>query len=161
MATANTTTPPVVTGQPKQSYNDSAPGWVWVLVIFISIALCVVGILMMLKGKDKKPEEPKIEAPIMVEVPPPPAEYPKTGEMTIYADEQAKAWIDPKKTYLRPTGPATYTFTKDQSIVFYDTASNMKLNVNSDKWQKWYPAGEYLVTPYQRDSIYFRWWTKK
>lgn len=138
--------------------EQSAP---WFIVV--PVALVIIGTLIYLLfffGRKSEEDIETGEVPTTGKIANPPivVEFPTEGGMTIRSSKPGKVWLDPAKTYIRPTGPAVYTFAKDRSVVFYDTASDQRLNVNNDKWTKWFPAGEYYVSPYKRDSIYFRWW---
>ncbi len=83
------------------------------------------------------------------------AGFPRKGEGKAFAFNPVEAYLDPLKTFTRPSGPAMYVFYEDQSLVFLDTAKGIQTGN-----QQWYgfPAGKYLVYPYQRDSIYFKWY---
>jgi len=136
----------------------SAP-WFIVLPVTLVIASVLIYLFFFFgRKKEESTETGDVPTTGSVQYTPIVVEFPTEGEMTIRSSKPGKAWLDPSKTYIRPTGPAVYTFAKDRSVVFYDTASNQKLNVNNDKWTKWFPAGDYYISPYKRDSIYFRWW---
>lgn len=82
-------------------------------------------------------------------------EYPDQGEGFPTKDVPLKCWLDPRKTYTRPSGPARYCFEGVPDMCFEDTAGTRV--ETSSKWQAM-PDGKYLVTPLKSDRIYFRWY---
>ncbi len=83
------------------------------------------------------------------------AEFPITGEGHATKEIGLKAWLDPEKTYLRPSRPARYVFVEDTDVFFDDKEG--PVNTNHKDWKNM-PSGKYLVYPLKGDKVYFRWW---
>lgn len=82
-------------------------------------------------------------------------DFPRKGERFATEDEPVKAWLDPRKSYTRPSGRgAKYCLEGHPSICFEDKAVGVQVNAT---WQT-FPAGRYLITPIGDDEISFRWW---
>lgn len=88
-------------------------------------------------------------------IPPAPPEFPTRGEGVATKDHPVKAWLRPSKGETRPTGKARYVFVDDPTLWFNDLAG-ARLEVN-EEWRAM-PEGKYLVYPFDRDQIFFRWW---
>jgi hypothetical protein len=80
--------------------------------------------------------------------------YPRAGS-GVATKAGLKAWLDPKHSYTRPSGPAKYCRADDLSTCFEDKAGTT-VEVNP-LWQAQH-AGEYVVFPLGNADITFRWW---
>lgn len=86
--------------------------------------------------------------------PPEDPEYPRNGAG--YATNKVtaiKAWLDPRKTFVRPSQPARYEVEGHPTMYVDDF-----LDRRNDK--KWWtmPKGRYLIFPLGEEEIYVRWW---
>ena len=88
----------------------------------------------------------------------PVVEYPTSGEGHATKTMPIKAYLDPKRTFTRPSGPARYVFAEDSSLFFDDVTGHVVDRTENRKiWQDM-PEGKYLVEPLHRGDIFFRWY---
>lgn len=137
--------------------NDKKRGWI--LGIIAAIAM-MIGIRSCVsthkKGQEARENARAEERARIARIPPP--EYPLAGEGHAKAGVGIKAYLDPKRTYTRPSGPAKYVFAEDTSLFFDDVEGHVvDRTPNRQKWQEM-PEGKYIVYPLVRDDIYFKWW---
>jgi len=100
------------------------------------------------------PEPPKV-TPAPTQQKKPIVEFPISGEGHATKEVGLKAWLDPEKTYTRPSRPARYVFVEDTDVFFDDKEG--PVNTNHKDWKNM-PSGKYLVYPLKGDRVYFRWW---
>ena len=91
-------------------------------------------------------------------VAPTPVEFPTFGEGHATKTAPIKTWLDPKRTFTRPSGPARYVFAEDSSL-FFDDVEGAKIDRTENRkiWQDM-PEGKYLVEPLDGGDIFFRWY---
>jgi hypothetical protein len=139
-------------------------GWVALIVLFLFIA--IGGFFWFAKSfspKEKTKEtsatdsspaaRQTTQAPVVI------PEYPTSGEGHATKEAGIKAWLDPMKTYVRPSRPARYVFVEDTTLFFDDTSGAVVDTTAHHKEWLQMPAGKYLVYPIKDDdNIFFRWW---
>ena len=85
-------------------------------------------------------------------------EFPISGEGHARRGVGLKAYLDPQRSFTRPSGPAKYVFAEDTSLFFDDTeGAKVDLTAHRKEWQQM-PAGKYVIYPLDRDDIFFKWW---
>lgn len=90
--------------------------------------------------------------------PPVVVEYPISGEGHATQDTPMKAYLDPKRTFTRPSGPARYIFVEDKSLYWDDLAGHRASTPAQQKEWEEMPAGRYDVYPLVAEDIFFRWY---
>ena len=78
---------------------------------------------------------------VVVPAPPEDPEYARSGEGYATKAIGLKVWLDPRKSYTRPSGPARYVVENHPTMYFDDSAPGVQSN------QKWWgmPAGRYIM----------------
>jgi len=91
--------------------------------------------------------------------PPPAPTFPTSGEGHANKEVGLKAYLDPQRTFTRPSGRARYVFAEDPSL-YYDDLAGASINRDAKRRRIWWdmPEGKYIVYPLEADDIFFRWW---
>lgn len=156
----------------KEDASSTPTNWMGVItklavvVLLLSLGSCFffTGYATYKTATTPKPPPPNTSATMPQSSQPSVApEYPTSGEGYATKEVGLEAWLDPMKTYLRPTSDenpdvpraARYVFAKNKKLFFDDTGPS--IGTKKELWWKM-PAGNYLVYPLKEDKIYFRWW---
>ena len=148
---------------PSNNSSKSMGSWVETLII-IAVAVCaplwMKSCMVDVMGKIFAPTPTTY---IINNTPAPTRllDFPKAGEGPAKRGVGLKAYINPQKTYTRPSGPAKYVLATNPDVFFNDTAGENLDHQNNKQWWSM-PAGEYFVYPLKEgvEEIYFRWWQK-
>lgn len=134
-------------------------------IVAITLVLGVVYLIHSTKAKAKAEKVAMAQAAAeYARIHPPapnvPPEYPTSGSGHTTQATPIKAWLDPMKTFLRPSRAARYVFVEDPEMVFDETYTEGLESNSTPHRKQWLamPAGKYLVYPLGADKIYFRWW---
>jgi formylglycine-generating enzyme required for sulfatase activity len=86
-------------------------------------------------------------------------EFPTSGSGRATKEVGLKAYLDPRRTEGRLSGPAKYVFADNPALSFDDKPGPMDAATAQRWWSM--PAGNYIVYPRGVDEISFTWWLKK
>jgi hypothetical protein len=91
-----------------------------------------------------------------------PSEFPVTGNGIAEKGFGLKCWLDPMKSYTRPSGPARYQSAENPAKFWDDTSGKEVESQSSTHYQAWLrmPAGRYVVYPLGDEPIIFFWGKK-
>ena len=93
---------------------------------------------------------------VLVPTAPEDPEYARSGEGYAKKAIGLKVWLDPRKSYTRPSGPARYVV-ENHPTMYCDESVAATAQIDEKKWRGM-PAGRYIVYPIGADEVFFRWW---
>lgn len=145
----------------KTGWRPNHIRWGWIIgtIVVFLIGWGIISWISSANAKAKADQEARAEH---ARTNPPPAkitvEFPFSGEGHATKEAGIKAYLDPRRTFTRPSGPARYVFANDPVLFFDDTEGHkVDRTKNRKAWQEM-PEGNYIVYPLDRNRIWFKWW---
>jgi|GEM_PF-4230941 len=115
---------------------------VFVLILVLVAVLVTTSIVQTFKATPPAQKQVAVQFPVL-----------GSGRATKEAPLQA--YLDPRRTYTRPSGPARYVSLENPQIIFDEDEKPDPIR-DQLYWQL--PAGNYLVYPRGVEEIEFHWW---
>lgn len=147
----------------RTGWRPSRPNvhWGWIVgvlgvLLLLAITGGIRGCIKKSQAEEVAKEKARQEAIAFAKANPIIVEFPISGEGHATKQVGLKAWLDPTRTYTRPSRAVRYVFVEDTEVFFDDIGPGINSN-NNKEWLNM-PAGKYIVYPLKGDRIYFRWW---
>ncbi|MDR3519578.1 MAG: hypothetical protein P4L63_01665 [Candidatus Pacebacteria bacterium] len=152
------------TTAPTSSGATTTIKWVFLTLALLIAIFCIHNKIVERRTKmDAKTvaqaEAAAVAAEYRATHPRPVPEFPVSGQGVATQDKPLKAWLDPTRTYLRPSSQVCYESLDKTISTLCDTATNGEFSQEfAREWRK-KPAGAYIVRPFKADqTVSFAWY---